>query len=97
MMSRRLLVGNASALFGAQAVSLIVPLLTVPYLARTLGPQGWAPVVAAQALGNWLIVLLEYGFDLSGTRAVAQARAQPDTLGGVVASPSAAAPGFAFG
>ena len=81
---RRPLVQNITALFGAQAVSLVVPLLTVPYLARTLRPEGWASVLVAQALGGWLIILLEYGFDLSGTRAVARARTTPDSLSDVV-------------
>lgn len=81
---RRSLVRNISALLSAQAVSLVVPLLTVPYLARTLRPSGWATVLVAQALGSWLILLLEYGFDLSGTRDVAQARHAPDTMPGIV-------------
>ncbi len=83
--SRRALIQNTTTLFGAQAVSMLAPLLTIPYLARTLGPEGWAPVVAAQALGSSLILLLEYAFDLSGTRAVARARAEPDTMRDVVA------------
>jgi PST family polysaccharide transporter len=78
------LVRNATALFGSQAVGLLVPLVTVPYLARVLRPEGWAPVLAAQALGNWLILMLEYGFDLSGTRAVARVRHEPGALPGVV-------------
>ena len=78
------LIQNTTALFGAQAVSLLVPLLTVPYLARTLRPEGWASVLVAQALGNWLLLLLEYGFDLSGTRAVAQARTAPHTMAEVI-------------
>lgn len=51
-----------------------MPLLTVPYLARVLRPEGWAPVLVAQALAAWLLLLLDYGFDLSATRAIAQAR-----------------------
>lgn len=81
---RRRLIENTATLFGAQAVSLLVPLLTVPYLARTLRPAGWASVLIAQAIGNWLILLIEYGFDLSGTRAVARARAAPDSLSEVI-------------
>ena len=81
---RRPLLQNLAALFGAQAVALIVPLLTIPYLARTLRPEGWAAVLVAQALGNWLILLVEYAFDLSGTRAVAHARRAPDTMAEVV-------------
>lgn len=82
--ARRSLIENTTALFGAQAVSLVVPLLTIPYLARTLRPEGWASVLVAQALGGWLILLLEYGFDLSGTRAVAKARALPHSMPTVI-------------
>ena len=83
--SRKRLIQNTTALFGAQGVSMLVPLLTFPYLARVLRPEGWATVLVAQGLGNWLIVLVEFGFDLSGTRAVAHARSAPDSLPGVVA------------
>ncbi len=75
---------KASALFGAQAIGLVVPLISIPYLARVLGPDAWGPVVVAQALGNWLMLLLEFGFELSGTRAVARARAAPGTMAEVV-------------
>ena len=60
-------------LFSAHAAGLLVPLLTVPWLARVLGPEGWAPVLVAQALAGWAILVLEFGFDLAGTRDVAQA------------------------
>ena len=79
-----LLAKNAGALFVGQAVGLVVPLLTIPYLARVLGPSAWGPVLAAQALGNWLLLVLEFGFELSGTRAVARARAAPHTMSDVV-------------
>jgi len=62
-----------AVLFGAHAAGLLVPLLTVPWLARTLSPAGWAPVLVAQALAAWAILVLEFGFDLAGTRDVAQA------------------------
>ena len=69
------LIVNFSALAGGHALGLVVPLLTVPYLARVLRPEGWAPVLVAQALASWAVLLLDYGFDLSATRAVAHARA----------------------
>lgn len=70
----RTLVTNAGVLLAGQALGLVAPLITVPYLARVLGPAGWGPVLTAQALANWLIVVLEFAFDLSGTRAVARSR-----------------------
>ncbi|MDP1858864.1 MAG: oligosaccharide flippase family protein [Gemmatimonadaceae bacterium] len=67
-----------AVLFGAHALGLLVPLLTVPWLARQLGPTGWAPVLVAQALAGWAILVLEFGFDLAGTREVAQAESAAD-------------------
>jgi PST family polysaccharide transporter len=80
----RSLFRNASSLFVGQAIGMVVPLLTIPYLARVLGPAAWGPVLAAQAFGYWLILVLEFGFELSGTRAVARVRATPERLADVV-------------
>jgi PST family polysaccharide transporter len=66
---------NTALLLVGNAVALLAPLITVPYLARVLGPTGWAPVLLAQALAAWLVMVMEFGFDLSGTRALARARA----------------------
>lgn len=49
---------------------------TVPYLARILRPEGWGPVLLAQALAAWLVLLIEYAFDLSVTRELAELRAR---------------------
>lgn len=73
------------ALYGAHVVGLVVPVLTVPYLARVLRPEGWGVVVFAQSFAAWLILVIEYGFDLSGTRAVARVRSDPQEVPGVVA------------
>ncbi|MBM3854215.1 MAG: flippase [Verrucomicrobia bacterium] len=81
---RPVLAKNLSALMGAHAAGILSTLLTVPYLARVLEPSGWAPVLVAQALANWMILILEFGFDLSGTRDVARTRIAPDTMGPVV-------------
>jgi len=82
--SRVALRANVGALAGSHALGLLVPLLTVPYLARTLHPAGWAPVLLAQALAAWVVTLLDYGFELSGARAVANARAAGHDLATVV-------------
>jgi len=65
---------NTALLLFGNAIALAAPLITVPYLARVLGPVGWAPVLLAQALAAWLVMVMEFGFELSGTRALARAR-----------------------
>ncbi len=79
------LAGNATALYAAHVLGLLVPLFTVPYLARVLRPEGWGLVVFAQSFGAWLALIMEYGFDLSGTRAVARVREETGEIPGVVA------------
>lgn len=65
-----------AVLFSAHAVGVVVPLLTIPWLARVLGPTAWAPVLIAQGLANWATLVLEFGFDLAGARDVAQAASE---------------------
>jgi PST family polysaccharide transporter len=64
---------NAGALYGVQLAGFVLPLLTIPYLARVLGVNGWGQVLFAQSFAAWLTLVVEYGFTLSATRAVAQA------------------------
>jgi len=82
----RLLLGDVLVLYGAHLAGLLVPLATVPYLARVLRPDSWGVVVLAQSFALWLVLIIEYGFDLSGTRAIARARIGERTVRTVVAS-----------
>ena len=77
---RHSLVQNALSLYGVQIASYIIPLVTIPYLARILGASGWGLVAFAQAFGSYLGILGEYGFSLSATREVARHRDDRDKL-----------------
>src|SRR5438067_4980928 len=63
---------NALALYGVQGCRKLVPFLSVPYLARILGPAGWGRVAFALAFGEMLVMLIEFGFNLSATREIAR-------------------------
>lgn len=75
--SRNQVLRNAGALYGVQIASFIVPLLTIPYLSRVLGPRSWGSVLFAQTVGIWVSLAIEYGFNLSASRDVAQNREDP--------------------
>ncbi|UBV44315.1 oligosaccharide flippase family protein (plasmid) [Deinococcus taeanensis] len=68
---------NIAALYGVQIATYLLPLLTVPFLARTLGPQAWGALAVAQAFGGMVGLLIDYGFDLSATREVARVQSDP--------------------
>ena len=81
---------NAIALYAVQASAFLLPLITLPYLARVLGPDGWGVVVIAQSYGIWLALLLHYGFAFSATRSVAQHREDDGRLAEIVRGVQAA-------
>lgn len=80
----RVFLGNLVALYGIQFASLLLPLVTLPYLTRVLRPEAWGQLGAIQSLGNVFVLFIEYGFLLSATRAVAQQRAHPERLARIV-------------
>jgi polysaccharide transporter, PST family len=74
------LVHNVIALYGVQACTYALPLLTFPYLAHVLGPAGWGVVVFAQAIGDVIASVVEYGFDISASRETSRHREEPKRL-----------------
>lgn len=87
---RNVVVGNALALTALQVVSLLLPLASIPYLARVLRPEAWGAVLIAQSLAIILTMLLEFGFNLSATREVARSRDDASAVARVVANVTAA-------
>ena len=79
------LVQNGLALYLIQATTMLFPLVTVPFLARVLGPVMFGTVALAQAAGMYVMTTVEYNFTLSGTRDVARARHLPEELSRILA------------
>jgi PST family polysaccharide transporter len=79
------LVHNAAALYGVQVCRKLLPLITMPYLARVLGPAVWGTVAFVSSLGEFVVLVIEFGFNLSATRQIAQDRFSPEKCGRVMA------------
>jgi len=75
---RHPVVQNALALYSVQFAEYVLPMITVPYLARVLQPAGWGLVVYAQNFSGWMVLVLEYGFGYSATREIARRRDDPN-------------------
>ena len=72
---------NAASLYVVQACRKLVPLFTIPYLARVLGPSGWGDVAFTLSMGDFIALFAEFGFLLSATREIAQNRHSPEACG----------------
>lgn len=60
------------SLYGMHGLNYILPIVTIAYLARVLGPEVWGLVAVIEAVGKYLTTLVEYGFTLSATRQLAE-------------------------
>lgn len=75
-----------AALWLIQLAGYGIPLISIPLLARRLGPDGWADLALAQSIGLAAGIFLEYGFNLSATREVSRHRHDRAVLREVIAN-----------
>lgn len=57
-----------------QIAGYVFPLITMPYLARVIGADGFGKLAFASAVVVWFQTVVDWGFNLTATRDVAQYR-----------------------
>jgi len=65
---------NLFAMIAWQIGNYLVPLATFPYLTRVLGPTGFGILGYASAIAVYGVLWTEWGFNLSGPRAIIECR-----------------------
>lgn len=71
---RKTLISNFSYLSVLQLTGYVFPLITMPYLARVIGPEGFGRIAFALAIIVWIQTIADWGFSFTATRDVAQHR-----------------------
>lgn len=81
---------NFVAMMMWQIGNYLVPLATFPYLTRVLGAAHFGVLAYATAVATYGMLVTEWGFFLSGPKAVVECRGEPDALNELVWSTMAA-------
>jgi len=76
----RSLVTAAVHLYVLQGLNFLIPLLSVAYLVRVLGPQTFGTIAFSQAFIAYGLVVTDYGFPLTAARDVSVNRADEGAL-----------------
>ncbi|MFN3446413.1 MAG: oligosaccharide flippase family protein, partial [Bacteroidia bacterium] len=71
-------VSNAFHLFLLQVLNNILPLVTIPFLVQVLGADSFGILAFSQVVGGYLVVISDYGFNLSITRLISLNRDKPE-------------------
>lgn len=65
---------NVQNLFFFQATNYILPLITIPYIVRVIGPEKFGILSFAEALNQYFVMITEYGFNITGTQQISLER-----------------------
>lgn len=78
--------GNIASLSLLQLANYVFPFLTVPYLSRVLSTSHYGLILFSLSFTTYFAILCDYGFGLTGTKAVATNANQPEQLNRLVSS-----------
>lgn len=67
---RKIVLSNFLSLTTLQGISYILPLIVIPYLIKVIGMEKFGLIAFAQSLVQYFMILTDYGFSLSATKAI---------------------------
>lgn len=69
---------NVASLFSVHVANFLLPLLTVPYVVRIIGPERLGLLNFSQAYVAYFSLLINYGFDMAAVRSIAANRSDKE-------------------
>lgn len=80
----RTIISNFSYLAIFQIFTFISPLITYPYLIKVIGMDLNGVVVFGQTIATYITLIINFGFNISGSRSVAVARGDNRTINNIL-------------
>lgn len=80
------LIANFGYLSLLQIFNLALPLLTYPYLIRVLGKEAYGMVIYSQAIVSYLVVFVNFGFNITATKDISVHRDSPEKITEIASS-----------
>lgn len=80
------LVQNFSSLSVLQIVGMVFPLITYTYLIRVLKDETYGLVIFAQAVVQYFVIFINYGFNISATQAIAVNKSDKKKISEIVST-----------
>ena len=71
---------NVASLFSVNVANMLLPLLTVPYVVRIIGPERLGLLNFSQAYVAYFTLLINYGFEMAAVRTIAANRTDKDLV-----------------
>lgn len=69
-----------------QVAGYVFPLISMPYLARVIGADGFGKIAFASAIVVWIQTISDWGFNLTATRDVAQNRDDTELVSRIISN-----------
>ena len=82
----KIIISNLSYLSLLELLGLFFPLITYPYLIKVLGKDTYGAVVMAQSIVAYLVIMVNFGFNVSAAKDVSKKRNNHIALSHVVSS-----------
>lgn len=77
---KRRLLGNFASLSVLRGFQFLIPLITLPYLVKTVGIENFGLINFALSLGLYFGAVIQFGFSITATREIARHRDDPQKL-----------------
>jgi len=82
----KLILSNFGYLGVLHVVRMLIPLITYPYLIRVLGKGNYGTIILAQTIISYLVILINFGFNISATKDVSIYKDNKEKLNEIVSS-----------